>query len=317
MKPSPSLFPWPWSLLLLGILGAVLARPVAAGERVLRDQLARMTAALQALTYSGTLVYVYEDGLDTLRIVHRVEEGRAHEFLESLDGPVRTLTREHDRVTGQLTEGQPISLHGRGLGTAPLVAKRLDPEALAPHYRLHSLGNGRVAGRATEVIGILPRDRLRYGYRFHLDRQTGLPLRSDLLDPDARPIEQVVFTSLEIEDSAATWTPPPRQPPAPPDLGPWRFTQLPSGFAVIFTDHTGGGLGQALAHLVLSDGLAAVSVYIEPGEEAGLDGVSRIGAVHAVGGRVAGRQVTVVGEVPRGTAQAVFRALVFVGGGRG
>ncbi|MEA3277082.1 MAG: MucB/RseB C-terminal domain-containing protein, partial [Pseudomonadota bacterium] len=71
---------------------------------------------------------------------------------------------------------------------------------------------------------------------------------------------------------------------------------------------------QQVEHFVLSDGLASVSVYVENGSQEGLKGGSRIGAVHAAGGRAYGHQVTVVGEVPSGTVEAVLAGIRYDGG---
>lgn len=284
----------------------------------MQDQLARMAHALRSLSYEGVLVYVHEDRLETLRIVHRVEGGRVHEMLESLNGPVRTVTRERDRVICRLTGDRPISVNGRGLGTDLLVSKPIDPQALSQHYVVHPLGSARVTGRQTEVVGIIPRDRFRYGYRFYIDTESGLPLKSDLMSTETGPIEQIVFASLEIDPiqpleslPAARPEPPREQAPSPVELGPWRFERLPAGFELVMADRSADAAGQAMAHFVLSDGLASVSVYIETGEEDGLNGGSHIGAVHAAGGQIAGHQVTVVGEVPEDTVQAVLDGIAF------
>jgi sigma-E factor negative regulatory protein RseB len=74
-------------------------------------------------------------------------------------------------------------------------------------------------------------------------------------------------------------------------------------------DRPAGAAEDSTEHYVLSDGLASVSIYIERGVEDGLQGGSRIGAVHAVGGRIAGHQVTVVGEVPAATVEQVLAGI--------
>jgi sigma-E factor negative regulatory protein RseB len=97
--------------------------------------------------------------------------------------------------------------------------------------------------------------------------------------------------------------------------GPWRFEGLPAGFELVMVDRSPDGAGQGVQHFVLSDGLASVSVYVEADAEDGLSGGSRIGAVHAAGGTIAGHQVTVVGEVPADTVQAVLAGMVHADGG--
>jgi sigma-E factor negative regulatory protein RseB len=283
----------------------------------MEEQLARMASALRSLSYEGILVYAHDSRLETLRIVRRVENGKVHELLESLNGPVRMVTREQDQVTCHLANESPILVRSKGLGSDLLRPRALNPEALAPHYVLHPLGEARVAGRQTDVVGIIPRDALRYGYRFYLDVDSGLPLKSDLMGTEAKPIEQIVFTSLTLHPEAPSDTDPPAatarsspQAPASQQTGPWRFKGMPAGFELVMADRSAIAAGSNTEHYVLSDGLASVSVYIERGVEDGLQGGSRIGAVHAAGARIAEHQVTVVGEVPAVTVQSVLAGIV-------
>ena len=277
---------------------------------------------MRSLSYEGTLVYLHDSRLEALRIVHRIEHGMVHEHLESLSGPVRTVTREHNSVTCHLPDSHPISVHRRGLGGDLLRSRSIDPDVLSPNYLVHPLGTARVAGRQTEVVGIIPRDQLRYGYRFYLDRDIGLPLKSDLIGGDAEPIEQIMFTSLSLDTEQQLEAPADeaseRRAAAVPESLPekariWRFEPLPTGFQLVMYDNWQDGDDRPVEHFVLSDGLASVSVYIENGDQDGLQGGSRIGAIHAVGGQVAGHQVTVVGEVPAGTVEAVLGGISRVG----
>ncbi|MBE9559901.1 MAG: MucB/RseB C-terminal domain-containing protein, partial [Proteobacteria bacterium] len=67
-----------------------------------------------------------------------------------------------------------------------------------------------------------------------------------------------------------------------------------------------------LLHLVYSDGLASVSVFIEKNQGAGqhLQGASTMGAVNAFGSPVDDYFITVVGEVPVKTVQAMAQSTV-------
>jgi sigma-E factor negative regulatory protein RseB len=308
--------------LILVCLG-FLAAEAGASERSVAEQLQRMGAAMDGLSYEGTLVYLHDSRLETLHIVHRVDDGEVHEVLESLTGPVRTITRGPGQVTCHLADARPISVRRQGLGSGLFRSKAIDAEALAPYYLIHPLGSARVAGRDTDVVGVIPRDVLRYGYRFYLDRETGLPLKSDLMGTQAEPIEQIMFTSLALEAKpAAVAADAVSEPedveersadPAAPDH--WRFESLPAGFKLVLHDLGAEAGGHETEHFVVSDGLASVSVYMEKGVEDGLDGDSRMGAVHAAGARVAGHQVTVVGEVPPGTVAAVLAAVRYRGEG--
>jgi len=229
-------------------------------------------------------------------------------------------------VVCKLSNSRPISVPGHGGVKHELLRGRaIDPSAFSDHYLLHSLGAARVAGRQTDVVGIVPRDELRYGYRFYLDRESGLPLKSDLMGQDSDPIEQIMFTSLQLRSTdepqgsvpePGTDSPPRDVAARIPDTESWTLTNLPAGFALVMYDNWRDASGQDVAHFVLSDGLASVSVYVESDPKEGLDGATRIGAVHAAGTRVSGHQVTVVGEVPSVTVKAVLSGIRHREGGR-
>ena len=312
-------------LFLFLSLAVLWSAEATAAGRTPVQQLARMADALRSLSYEGTIVYLHDSKLETLRIVHHVEKGAVHEELISLNGPVRTLTRENGGVTCTLSGSRPISVHGHGVGKDMLHTWTLDPAALSDHYGVYPLGLARVAGRQTEVVGIIPRDRLRYGYRFYLDQDSGLPLKSDLMGRQEGPIEQVMFTSLNLLPSQ---TPAPAAKGSQPgllqsaaksvssDSLSWRFDSLPPGFVLVMRDNWLDGGGQPVEHFVLADGLASISVYVESDPKEGLEGGTRIGAVHAAGHRVSGHQVTVVGEVPSETVEAVLAGIRHVPGGK-
>jgi sigma-E factor negative regulatory protein RseB len=271
----------------------------------------RMNAALRSLDYQGTLVYLIDNQLETLHLVHRIEEGRVQERLISMSGPMRTVTRERDRVTCVMPNGHPILVksHARRAFMQP---EPIDPRALSDRYRTELLDSARVAGRDTDVVAIRPLDEVRYGYQFYLDRATGLPLKSDLIDHRGEAIEQLLFTSIELSGTTAAPLPESAdaQPPvvadrsADPPPPAWRFDQRPAGFELTMYDVMEGPQGAQIDHFVFSDRLSSYSVYIESNAVDGFDGVTRIGAVHAAGRVVDGHQVIAVGEVPAGTVAA-------------
>ncbi len=295
--------------------------------------LARMAAAVDDLTYEGTLVYLADNRLETLHIVHRVSGGDVEERLISLSGPVRAVTRQRDEVTCMLSEDRLISVK-RKAGVPDLLRTRaIDPATLAANYFVHPLGETRVAGRDTDVVGVIPRDDYRYGYRFYLDRQTGLPLKSDLMGTQGDPIEQIMFAAVQVDPippravtaggvaaAAESGVTPPGAIGAKsaerrassslvPPPSAWRFDALPPGFAVRLYDSWPEGPEGKVEHFLVTDHLASVSVFVEADGEGGLRGATRIGAVHAVGARVAGHQVTVVGQVPAETVSSVLAGL--------
>lgn len=299
----------------LGALGLALsaaaedeAPPLDAARQV-GDLLDRMAEALRSLNYEGTLVYLHENRLETLNLLHHVEQGRVQERLVSLSGPVRAVARERDRVLCALPDGHPFSVERHGGGHI-LATDGIDPTALGSHYRTALLGVARVAGRETDVVGIIPRDHLRYGYRFHIDRETALPLKSDLIDRHEEPLEQLMFTSIVFTPSDGVAPElvgqPVRNAPVTESASRWRFDDPPAGFQLVMHTTMQQPDGSAAEHFLFTDRLSAYSIYVEDGIQDGLNGLTNIGAVHAMGGKVEGHQVTVIGEVPAATVQAAI-----------
>lgn len=293
--------------------------------------LSRMSQAQSQLEYEGTLVYLHGHQLSTLRIAHRVDGGQWRESLLALTGPIRAVARSDRGVTCMLPDSRTISLPSTDGSSTLLPAGPFDFDRIRSHYVLRSLGQSRVAGRDTDVVGIVPLDTYRYGYRFFIDQSTGLALKIDLMDNASEPIEQVMFTDVAIERHAHDQTSTPSAPGRdakiarqandapghaaggdPPSRSPWRLSTLPPGFRVVMRGVNPAPSGEgATRHIVVSDGLASLSVYIEPVGQDGLNGATRMGATTAVGRTVAGRQVTVVGEVPEATAAMILDGLEY------
>lgn len=294
--------------------------------------LMRMSQALTQLEYEGTLVYLHGHQLSTLRIAHRIENGQPRESLLALSGPIRAVARSDQQVTCVLPDAHAISVPRHvPHATAPLRPELPNIERLQPHYLIHALGRSRVAGRDTQVIGIIPRDDWRYGYRFFIDEATGLPLKTDLMDSAATPIEQVMFTEVDFFDRepgrpARAPVPMPERArgnavnaegkhdrsarPIPGlEAGDWAFARLPAGYRVEAGDSVPIEGQQERRWFMISDGLSAVSVYIEPDHGRGLAGTKHIGAVNAAGRALDGHQITVVGEATLRTVQAIADAV--------
>jgi sigma-E factor negative regulatory protein RseB len=272
--------------------------------------LERMAEALRTLNYEGTLVYSYSNRLESLHLVHRIENGRVQERLLSLSGPVRAVTRERDRVMCVLPDGESISVKRQGPAGGLLNTEGIDPALLGDYYQIEMSGLARVAGRDAEVIGIIPKDRFRYGYRFYIDQDTGLPLKSDLIDQTGQSLEQLMFTSITVDrvdaNGQAVRVDGVRNAPPTQVSGRWSFDERPAGFHLVkhgVMDHPSGA---EVEHFLFTDRLSAYSIYIEPDTDDGLSGSTYIGAVHATGRQIDGYQVTAVGEVPAETVQAAI-----------
>ena len=198
---------------------------------------------------------------------------------------------------------------------------------LEKNYRLIMGGEDRIAGRAARMIIIKPKDNYRYGYRIWVDEDTGLLLQSDLVNEHGSAIEQVMFTSINVVDKA---TPEmiravtmddemrnslkaSKQRTVSSNDMPWRITRMPNGFSLAEHYQHSSGKGEPVEQLVLTDGLATVSIFVEriSGKTAPFMGVSHKGAVNAFGTVVDDHQLTVVGEVPAAAVRLIGSSFNF------
>ncbi|MEN8166443.1 MAG: MucB/RseB C-terminal domain-containing protein [Pseudomonadota bacterium] len=314
------------SLILLTLLTTFTV--TADDEQTAKQWLERMIQAVNNLDYQGTFIYLHDNQLETMKIVHAVGNGQLQERLTSLNGAPREVIRDQHSVTCVMPESQEVSVDKRPLSKKFLALLPEDLRQLDAHYAFRWLGKGRVAGRHARVVAIIPKDGYRYGYRFFLDEETGLPLKSDLMNELGKAVEQTMFTHLEVGvaeiDPAQASLSGPQQRieltahadglshSLAPDEGGWEFRHLPDGFSLTTRNRLPNADGnQAIEQYVLSDGLASLSVFVESAGqgEAFLQGVSRLGAINAWGGKLDGYQVTVVGEVPAVTLLGIVDAM--------
>lgn len=323
MMPRPVL----GALLGLALLGAV---PQARAEGDAATWVARTLEAMRTRAYEGTLVYSHDGGIESMSIVHGMIDGREYERLRVLTGKPFEVIRAGETVTCVWPASGRVLVDQRpGDLLPPKPPRRLD--ALPSAYTVAMEGEGRVAGRDARVVRIRARDGYRYGYRMWLDEGTGLMLRSDLLGSGDEVVERLMFVSLRTLDSvsAARFQPSldgeryathgdPAAASASLDDPAWRVRDLPAGFRAV--SHRRRAMpphGRAVQHSVFTDGLASVSVFVEPpaADAVPLEGLSRMGAVHAFGLEVDGHRVTVVGEVPAATVRRIAMSVHRAGGG--
>ena len=308
---------------------AALAGKGDRGE--IRLLLAKMADAVHTLNYDGTFVYLHDDQLESMRVLHTVDASGEKEQLISLNGAAREVVRDAASVTCIAPESRSVSIGNRFRSGSFGAVFSVDLEELEHFYDFHLLGSTRVADRPTRAIGIIPKDQFRFGYRLFIDAHHGFPLKTDLLDAEGRVISQIMFTALTVGPSVRldaeetmegkedfAWRlSQPRLKVSETEKVSWRFNALPSGFKVNVQSRRRAGKGRAeMEHFVLSDGLASVSVYVEKrraGE--GFRGASGMGAVNAFGSEVSGHDVTVVGQVPAETVRAVAEALEYLADG--
>lgn len=298
----------PRGLVALALL--VLAAPLAA--QTAAEWLQRMDSAAREQNYIGTMVYGARGQMDTLRVFHRVSEAGESERLVSLNGEPREMVRHGSTVlfTGN---GSLPRAYVRGAAATPFDADQLQ-DAL-PHYRVMAVGEDRVAGLRAQVIDVRAGDAFRYSWRLWLDADTGLLLKSVRHGVDGIPVELMMFTDIALgavpsdEQLKATVATEPRQvdarplATASPGEARWDIADLPPGFRQTLSERDAAQPNEE--HLVFTDGLASVSVYISPvaANDATPPINLREGALSVFSRQVDRYRVYVIGDVPELTVQ--------------
>ena len=307
------------SIVLLLLFGGHAAAQEA------RDWLERMSRAVEELNYRGTFVHVLGGTAETLQIVHRNENGQSGERILSLDGAGSEFVRQGDRAQAIFPDRRIVLFETRS-DSSPLVsALPSNTTEFSPHYELKLGDSARVAERAAQVLEIEPRDEFRYGYKLWLDQDTAMPLRSQLVGERGEVVEQILFTQIEIpadipaadleptiDTTGFTMLRAPASAPLAAEI-PWRAMDTPDGFRLsVATQSSIAGSDTPVGHLVYSDGLATVSVFIEASAtQADMpDGFSTAGSTNAYSQTLGDRKVTAIGEVPRRTVRRIASSLV-------
>lgn len=278
--------------------------------------LSRIASSAQRLNYSGTFIYQSGHNIETSRITHVVDEQGERERLEVLDGSPREVIRKNDEVWCVFPEQKTVITDRSTVGRA-FPARLPEPPSfagIAENYQVSAGGVGRVAGLEAQMLILEPRDNLRYGHRLWAERDSGLLLKARMVDERGDVIEQFTFTEIriggEIDDE--------RLKPHYKKDDAWRVVSA-HGDAVRSEDSgwdvanplpgyrlkstirrpLGRDEGDVL-HFVFSDGLASISVFVEPveAERANELGPLATGAINIYRRVVDGHLVTALGEVP-------------------
>lgn len=304
----------------------------------------RMGRAAKSLNYEGVFVYLRNNQLKAVRVIHKTDEHGEYERLVSLNGVPREIIRNNELVTCILPDDKAVlvdehrypdkvvaggkNFHGNN-GLSRHLPSKL--KAMREHYRF-SLGEpGRIAGRKAREIIIAPNDEYRYGYHLWVDNETGLLLKTIMMGEGGRALEQMMFTSLllpeEIPDTKLVPAVTGREfswregEPLSTEAGDyeskWQIDWIPAGFTLVAHGRHLLANGQVpVEHLVYSDGLSSVSVFIERimrVQQSHLHGFSNMGAVNVYGTIQALHYLTVVGEVPHITVEQMGKSIRYTG----
>ena len=293
--------------------------------------LKKMASASRQQNYSGTIVYQFGNHVETSRVVHFVNSaGGEFEKLEALDGPPREVVRSNEQVICYLPSAKTVLIEERSRSARNFPG--LVPESvqgLSESYKIRKDGVDRVAGFDCQWIALVPRDNLRYGRRFCAELASALPLRAHTVNDKDEAVESFAFTQLTLggnfsrdkvkskyadKSRAQNWridrSALSLAPPTPADTG-WVLTKELPGFKKLMeAKRSLGGRSGAVSQIVLSDGLAAVSIFIEamPAVQA-TQSLSHQGAVNIYKRPYGSHVVTVLGEAPAKTIMQIANSL--------
>jgi sigma-E factor negative regulatory protein RseB len=287
--------------------------------------LARASQAARQLDYVGTIVYHTGSRVESARITHLNDNGSEFAKLVNLDGPAREVVRSGGEIRCYYPDAKLMRVEP---GTFRNVFPSLSSEqqqSLSRYYDFRVFGEDRVGGRPVQVVVFEPKDGLRYGHRFWSDGATGLLLKARVLNERGDGVEQFAFSDLTINARIDRAMVEPSWPVLPPDWQVlqsasgdvmaqdtgWTVTRLPPGFAKIMEGFRKlRGRRERVAHLVFSDGLVSVSVFVEPlAAAAPPGGYLQHGGLNVYSVKQDDHLITVMGETPGATVRQIAHSV--------
>ncbi|OFZ97576.1 MAG: hypothetical protein A2Z64_03615 [Betaproteobacteria bacterium RIFCSPLOWO2_02_67_12] len=287
--------------------------------------LRKIHLATQKLSYTGTFVYQQGAQTETSRITRVADAAGGIEKLEALDGAPREIVRTRDTVSCYLPDSRVVKIDRRDdARTFPALLP--DEFAELAHYYVITRGErGRVAGLDCDSVLLTPRDELRYGHKLCADAASGMLLKARVLDGRGEMVEQFTFTQIAIgsvardkvrsRHASRNWRIE-ETAVAPANLAAsgWSITSDLPGFRKVVEVRRKLRASGSVGQVVYSDGLAAVSVFIEPlaaSAEPVRAGLATLGAINIVTREVSNHRVTVVGETPAASVQRLAERVAF------
>ena len=312
---------------ILIVVPPLLALPVSAAAASVDEWLQRMASSTERYNYRGTVARRFDGRVEYMRVVHRYANGEVSERIETLDGADRTLVRDANGVRCILPDSKAVLVQDTTVAHGFVGRVPVSLDRMRSRYDVVMTGAGeRIAGRKTVQLSIKPRDVDRYGHRVWLEAATGLPLKAELINELGRVVEETRFVDFALEETIAdeefeldinvagfrqigrgTATPMRKVVASAAESTAWSSPALPQGFELTHESRSDDGM----MHLRFDDGMAALSVFIEPVDTDNrmTFGASRLGGTHTYSVLAYGRQITAVGETPLSTVRGIAEAI--------
>lgn len=292
-------------------------------ERSVAEWLERMHEASRRRNYIGTLVVSSNTGaMSSARIWHACDGQQQLERVESLTGAPRSTFRRNDEVVTFLPEARVARTERREvLGLFPDLLKSSET-SIPEFYAARRLGSDRVAGFVADVVHLLPKDQMRYGYRIWSEKKSGLVVKLQTLDHDHSVLEQSAFSELQLDAPVRVE----KLNQMMAATGGWRVEKADTvkcsaaaegwqlrapvaGFRPVNCYRRPAPEGNM--QWIFSDGLAAVSLFVEAYEPRRhqQEGLLASGATQTLTRRMQDWWLTAVGEVPPQTLKVFAQNL--------
>lgn len=311
----------------LTLLSAVLSLSAYAASPI-HDWLHEIQNAAKELDYAGILSYSNSEGMQSMQLVHLVDGTGEHERLETLDGVTREYIRVNDVTQCLIPDKRLVIVEKAFDGRFPSLLVG-DSSQIDNFYTLTKKNTERIAGRECQMYQLTPKDQLRYGYNFCIDTTHQLLLKSQTITSSDQPaiINQVSFVTLQLGEKVPVQSLPSSwkyqdwkvvaaniEPTSLSDQG-WRIP-YPKGFSPVSEVTRYIRTERQVAQLVLSDGLASISIFIEPvdvySSRLKADPGSKKGSIHLYRKRIGDFWLTTTGEVPLETLHYLGNNTEFV-----
>jgi sigma-E factor negative regulatory protein RseB len=326
------------ALLAMNYVAAQVPSPAAAAaasasaafeSRSINDWLMRMHESSKNRAYIGTYVVSSGGAISSAKIWHVCEGNQRMERVETLTGAPRSIFRHNDRVVTFMPDHKLVRNEKREpLGMFPELLQSTDSR-IADFYRVRSEGFDRVAGLEADVVVLAPKDNMRFGYRVWTEQKKGLVVKLQTLDIDGKVLEQAAFSELQLDapvkmdkllqmmgrvDGYRVEQPVLVKTTAGAEG--WLLKAAVAGFKPMSCYKRPAAASASASsedplQWIFSDGLASVSLFVEPFDRQRHDKESSmsIGATQTMTRQLGSYWVTVMGEVPMTTLRLFANGL--------
>lgn len=314
----------------LSFLLALLLAPIIslADDAVTPESLlTAMVQAMQEKSYSGTFVYIRPGRIETMHIAHANKPNGVYERLTTLNGSRREFVRSPSGTACYLPEKKRVVLNNINPSKSLIAGFPSDVKSLNEYYHFELGESDRIADLEAYRVAMLPKDTLRYGRLFWIDQGSFLPLKYELINENGQMIERMLFTSIVMKEpdpselvattDAADFDriEHPRLASAVDEGGlRWQVSELPSGFKLLSHEKNQFSKEEPVEHMLYSDGVASVSIFIANQKNEGSAPFKggHVGGVNVYKSIQAGKQITVMGEVPEITVKMIGHNLSMI-----